>query len=354
MRMLENPQPQELCPECAADGAPEQLDRRRFIRVVGGSAAALAVAGVAVPEAHAQNGIVRALARRARPAEALIHELYQSMTEDQRRMAVYPWNHGQTQSQLPIRLRFFNQAYGRPISQVYTNQQRELITRILRAISSDEAGYDRFATVLRTDNWNNSGLGGAAANIFGNPLEGQYAWTFTAHHLTLRCDGDSEPGAAFGGPLYYGHLPDGYSERNVFNFQTRRVRTVFDALSAPQRQRAVLNGTPGENYESVRFRASGQTVPGLPVTELTQDQRMLVKVVLRDILAPFRQEDVNEVMEIVQRNHAFERLHLAFYRDRGSNSDQRWHFWRLEGPGFVWNYRILPHVHCYVNIAARA
>ena len=21
--------------------------------------------------------------------------------------------------------------------------------------------------------------------------------------------------------------------------------------------------------------------------------------------------------------------------------------------GFVWNYRVLPHVHCYVNIAAR-
>ena len=33
--------------------------------------------------------------------------------------------------------------------------------------------------------------------------------------------------------------------------------------------------------------------------------------------------------------------------------NERWHFWRLEGPGFVWNYRVLPHVHCYVNISSK-
>jgi hypothetical protein len=35
------------------------------------------------------------------------------------------------------------------------------------------------------------------------------------------------------------------------------------------------------------------------------------------------------------------------------NDQERWHFWRLEGPGFVWNYRVLPHVHCYVNISSK-
>ena len=46
-----------------------------------------------------------------------------------------------------------------------------------------------------------------------------------------------------------------------------------------------------------------------------------------------------------------EKIHLAFYQDGRMNDNNRWHFWRLEGPGFVWNYRVLPHVHCYVNIA---
>ena len=59
-------------------------------------------------------------------------------------------------------------------------------------------------------------------------------------------------------------------------------------------------------------------------------------------------------MDIVRRNGGMDRIHLAFYRDPGATDNSRWHFWRLEGPGFVWNYRTLPHVHTYVNIAARA
>jgi hypothetical protein len=30
-----------------------------------------------------------------------------------------------------------------------------------------------------------------------------------------------------------------------------------------------------------------------------------------------------------------------------------WTYWRLEGPGFVWSFRALPHIHCFVNISAR-
>jgi len=57
-------------------------------------------------------------------------------------------------------------------------------------------------------------------------------------------------------------------------------------------------------------------------------------------------------MQIVRRNGGLERIHLAFYQDSQHTDNQPWHFWRLEGPGFVWNYRVLPHVHTYVNIAA--
>src|SRR5439155_23387842 len=136
----------------------------------------------------------------------------------------------------------------------------------LEAVCSPDDGYARVNTVLRTDNWNNSGFGGAAATIFGDPSQGQFAWLFTAHHLTLRCDGDSEPDAAFGGPMYYGHLVDGYSQRNAFNFQTRAVVSVYDALSEEQRRRAVLTGTPSEQYESVRHR-DRTTFPGIAIAD---------------------------------------------------------------------------------------
>ena len=63
-----------------------------------------------------------------------------------------------------------------------------------------------------------------------------------------------------------------------------------------------------------------------------------------------------------RRTDRFERTHkaldvrcqrLAFYQDRRMKDEKHWHFWRLEGPGFVWNYRVLPHVHTYVNISSK-
>jgi hypothetical protein len=85
--------------------------------------------------------------------------------------------------------------------------------------------------------------------------------------------------------------------------------------------------------------------------DLTADQRRLVEAVMRELLSPHRKEDADEVMELIRRNGGLERLHTAFFRDAGATDEHHWHFWRIEGPGFVWNYRCLPHVHTFVNIA---
>ena len=78
------------------------------------------------------------------------------------------------------------------------------------------------------------------ADIFGDPSKGKFAFQFTGHHLTIRCDGDSEEGAAFGGPIYYGHTPNGYHP-------TQRVRlpdaTGHEALRRPGRKAAKARPT---------------------------------------------------------------------------------------------------------------
>src|SRR5262249_14759691 len=148
--------------------------------------------------------------------------------------------------------------------------------------------------------------------------------------------------------------PDGYSTRNIFNYQTQSVMSLFDALTPQQRQMAVVVGTPGELEPSVRFRAPNQARPGIPARELTRAQRQLARVVMRTLIQPYRREDADEVMELVGRNGGLENIHFAFYREQNAADNARWHFWRLEGPSFVWNFRVLPHVHTYVNIAARA
>ena len=107
----------------------------------------------------------------------------------------------------------------------------------------------------------------------------------------------------------------------------------------------------GELHPSIRFRPAGEAHPGIAAADLSADQKRLIEQVMRDVVSPFRREDADEVMLLVGRNGGLDRIHLAFYEDQRVNDNEPWHFWRLEGPGFVWNYRVLPHVHCYVNIA---
>jgi Protein of unknown function (DUF3500) len=352
--MLEDPKP--YCPECEQPfDPPEVLDRRRFIRVVGERTAALAALGglaAATPRLLADDARPQDADRAAKPAEALIRELYASLSSDQKQDLVYPWDHVKAGRKTPTRLGMYNAPIFKTIEKTYTKPQQELVERILRAICSDEDGYRQ---ISRNGNFDNSrSLQNCGAYIFGEPADDKkFAWVFTGHHLTVRCDGNSEEGAAFGGPMYYGHSPNGYSERNIFYYQTKSVLSVYDALSERQRKVAVVTGTPGEGEGSVRLRPKAQQHPGISFGELNKDQQALVEKVMRDVLSPYRKEDADEVMDIIKETGGLAKIHLAFYQDREMNDDQRWHFWRLEGPGFVWNYRVLPHVHTYVNISSR-
>lgn len=333
---------QNACPEC--EETVPAVDRRDFIRNAA-SLVAVGTVATSAPRLLADNPPAAAPVRQAAPAETLVQELYSTMTPEQRRTLVLPWdNAGRTQ--------MVNAALnGQTIGASYTRPQQELIGRILRAICSDEEGYRR---ITRNNTFDNSGsLERCGSHIFGNPSNGQFSWVFSGHHLTLRCDND--PNVAWGGPMYYGHSPDGYSQRNCFYYQTQAVQSVWEALTEAQRRQGLIVGqSPGEQAGSVRFRAAGEARPGIAAADLTADQRRLVEAVMREVLSPYRREDADEVMSIIRRNGGLERINLAFYKDRGASEDTRWNFWRLEGPGFVWNYRVLPHVHTFVNIAAQA
>ena len=351
-----NEQNKIACPECES---PEGLDRREFIMAAGGTVVALA-ALEAVPQLILAQGTTAQPAaqpaRVAKPAEALIRELYQGLSAEQRGRVVYPWNHGATATALPTRKRMYNAAIfsAHNIGAVYTPAQRELNQRIFRAIGSGDEGYRQLSRANTFDA--SQSFERCGAYIFGDPTgDNQFAWVFTGHHLTVRCDGNSEPNAGFGGPMYYGHTPDGMSARNVFNYQTRSAIAVWDALSEAQRRTATIQmyPQPREQEGSVRFRAQGQAYPGISIRDLTADQRRLLDQVMRDLLSPYRREDGDEVMELVRRNGGVERLHLGFYKEAGTAAGS-WDFWRIEGPGFVWNFRVLPHVHCFVNIGLQA
>ncbi|MGE3808620.1 MAG: DUF3500 domain-containing protein [Gemmataceae bacterium] len=331
------------CPECTDD-----FDRRDFLRAVGTGAAALGVSPVLAADAPDASKADKP--KNTKPAEDLIRELFAGLDDKQKEQLVLPWNHGGENGGLPTRLRTYNAAtMGRTIGKNYTKPQQELVERILKAILSNDEAFTR---ISRNNTWDASrSFENCSALIFGDPNDKkQFAWLFAGHHLTVRCDGNSEPGAAFGGPMYYGHLISGYNPKNVWNYQTKKALEVFDALDEKQKEKAIVKGSPGDREAGLKPR---NPQPGIELSELSADQQQLVEVVMRSLLDPFRKEDADEVMEIVKTNGGQGKIHLAFYTD-GMKNTERWDFWRLEGPGFIWNFRVLPHVHTYVNIAKKA
>jgi hypothetical protein len=336
------------CQECD-QGPPVSplLGRRDFIRVVGASAAVVALGGL-TPLAKARA----ARAEKQAAAEAMVFELFGTMDSDQKKKLVMPWDAG-AKGGLPARLGTHNAPVGKSvIGEAYSKKQVELLNKIFRSISNGEEGYKRLS---RNNKFDNSGdFESIGVLIYGEPAEGKkFSLVFAGHHITLRCDGNSEDRTAFGGPLYYGHSPSGYSTNNVFYYQTKAVHEVYTALDSKQRTVGVLDGKWKDGVDSVKLPKKGATLPGVKFADMSKDQKELVEKVMRELVAPYRKEDGDEVLELVKANGGMEKLSLAFYKEGETTADKPWTHWRLEGPGFVWSFRALPHIHTFVNISSK-
>jgi hypothetical protein len=323
------------------DHCGSNLERRRFLRIVGAGTTALLAENAAPGRAEP--------AMTARPTDELVHELFASLTPDQRRQIVLPWDHVSPGRQSLTRLRMTDVPFTRRIGEVLGLAQQELAERALRALCNGEDGYRQLSRNRTFDDPN--GVRSIGVNFFGDPAgQGPSTCVFTGHHLTVRCDAGARPDTAFGGPIYFGHVVHGYSRRNCFHYHTRSLMEIYDALGDRQRQQAVVRGNPGDFEAAVRFREAGQPRPGISAADLSAEQRRQVESAMRTLLSPFRPEDADRAMRWVSRNGGVEQINLAFYEEGRSSSDAPWSSWRLEGPGYVWNVRVVPHVHTYVHV----
>ncbi len=340
------------CPDCeSAPTVTHALGRRDFMRVLGTTAAAVAVGGL-TPLQKARA----ARAARQAEAEAMVFELFKTMDADQRKKLVLPWDAVAKVGgkDYLARLNTANAPVGKSVIGLeYSKKQVELLDRIFHAISNGEDGYRQLS---RKGKFDNSGsFESIGALIYGEPVEGKkFSLVFAGHHLTIRCDGNSEEKTAFGGPLYYGHSPSGYATNNVFYNQTKIVNEMYTALDEKQRPIAVKPGKWQDGVSTVKLPSKDAAVPGLRVQEMSQDQQELIEKVMRELVSPYRKEDGDEVMEIVKENGGLKKMALAFYQEKGEFTDKEpWTYWRLEGPGFVWSFRALPHIHTFVNISSK-
>lgn len=328
--------------------------RRDFLRTSLLGAASLAYATLPRGAYAAEDAAVDA-------PETLVKRLYDSLNAKQRADVCFEWDYVEPREPERVGrglLRTYvsnNWHITRPVinTDYFTGEQKELVRKIFEGVIAPQ-WHARVDKQLKDD----AGGFGNSQNIaiFGKPGEGKFEFVMTGRHMTLRCDGNSTEHVAMGGPIFYGHQASrtsGLSEKdghpdNVYWPQALEANKVWEMLDGKQRKLAAAD-SPEES--EVGFRGKGGKFDGIPVAELSADQKEQVQKTLATLIEMYRQSDQDELAACLKSQGGLDACSLAFYTDSDKGGDGVWDVWRLEGPSFVWHYRGDPHVHVWLNVA---
>lgn len=313
-------------------------------------------------------------ANQASPSAAPIRALYDSLSDEQRGRMCFAWDR-RGFTGLPLRLHVTNNWDISPAALTsFTMEQQRLIDDILASVLSP--GWpERLKRQARDDTarpWGNQKIA-----IFGRPDQGPCQCVLTGFHLTLRATCERSPATAFHGALAHGHQPSGFNERvghpnNFFWYQAQLANQVYQALDADGRRRALVTRDmpfymvegridrrhilpdtrlPVPLEPDVRFKGPNGPFPGMPIRDMSRDQKLLASQLLDGLLQPYRREYQEQVRNCLQRQGGLDACSMAFYQEHDLGADGEWDNWRIEGPAFVWYFRGFPHVHVWIHAA---
>ena len=339
------------CPDCETpriivvhEPLPlQQIERRAFLKKTIGALAATAITPALTPWAQAAKG---------GRSETLVQQFAKTLTEEQRAKVCFKFD-DHKRTLVDNNWHIVDEKLGA----FFTKDQQAMVREIFLGLHSPE--YAEKVMQQVTHDSGKEGFGDSSVALFGEPGTGKFEFVLTGRHCTRRCDGDSVEGAAFGGPIFYGHAAKSANEEadhagNAYWYQAKRANAVFQMLDGKQREKALLDrGREETGNSTVKLQGKNANIEGLAVADMTKDQREGVRGVLSDLLAPFRKEDADEALKYVDAA-GFDKVHMAFYKAGDIGKDGVWDVWQIEGPNMVWYFRGAPHVHVWVNIAASA
>src|SRR5256885_13432172 len=176
------------------------INRRAFLKTTVTGVAAAATGCVSVTKEPGDPVAAKS------QSETLVATLYKSLNEEQRKAVAFPFDH-------PLRSQVDNNWHitDKKTAQFYSKDQQEMIRQIFMGLHSPEYAEKVMGQVVHDSG--KEGFGDTAIALFGEPGSGKFEFVLTGRHCTRRCDGDSVEGAAFGGPIFYGHAAKGFNEK---------------------------------------------------------------------------------------------------------------------------------------------
>jgi hypothetical protein len=327
----------------------ESVSRRDFLKAVGVSA--LAGSAPLIGKAAVAGGLAQTGPTPSAAAETAVARLYKTINPEQRKAICFPFNH-------PLRSTVKNNwEIVKPSISEMNPEQQALCQEIMKSLCSDD-GYGRFMKQMDDDS---GGFDSYHVAVFGEPgTDMPFEWVLTGRHDTLRADGNSVEGAAFGGPIFYGHAGDGHNNEdskhtnNVWWYQGEQANKIFKTLDDKQQAQALLPKGEPDDQKTIKLKGNALPQTGLAIAGLDSQQKAMVTQLIEKMLSPFRAFDAEEVRECLGSNGGVDKLRLTFFKEGDIGNDGVWDIWKLEGPAFSWFFRGSPHVHTWLNVARKA
>ncbi len=335
-------QPHQDCPDCSRD----DVSRRAFVKHTAAGLAASSLLGAT------GSAIAAKPAAAAKPtSETLVTQLYKTLTPAQKKVMAFKYDHS-------LRHEIENNWFitKARVGQSFNKDQQALIHDIFINLHSEEY-IDKVIKQVDEDARGN-GIKKSSIAIFGEPGTGKFEFVMTGRHFTRRCDGDSQEGTAFGGPIFYGHAAGSFNEKphhpgNVYWYQAKRANEVFQMLDGKQRKAALCGSGRAEGGRftvELKGDEKAKEIEGLPMTELSKDQRAHVMKVINDVLLPYREADRKETLKYIAAGDNFDKTRIAFYQKQDIGNDKVWDVWQIEGPHMISYFRGKPHVHAWLHV----
>jgi hypothetical protein len=327
------------------------VSRREFVRTLGAGVLSASVPLIGRGARAGDAGQAKVGPSASDLAETAVARFHKSLSKEQRELICFPFDH-------PLRSVVKNNwEIVKPAISDMNKEQQALCREIMKNLCSED-GYGRFMKQMDDDS---GGFEDYHVAVFGEPgTDKPFEWVLTGRHDTLRADGNSVEGAAFGGPIFYGHAADGHNNEdarhtnNVWWYQGEQANKIFQTLDDKQKAQALVAKAEEDDARTIKLKGDKLPSTGLAVADLDGQQKEMVRQLLEMMLRPFRACDASEVRECLEAAGGPDKLRLTYAKEGDIGNDGVWDIWKLEGPAFSWFFRGSPHVHTWLNVARKA